>query len=266
MVYNRLQEAGMKSYTISQVARMAGVTVRTLHHYDQIGLLRPPARTKAGYRLYREPDLLRLQQILFFRELDMPLDEVRQILDEPGFDPATALEHHRQLLQRRMERLERLLNTIDRTIEGLTEADMALTDEELYEGFTTEQIERYKREAREMYGTKEVEESERKVRKMSREQWKAVGAEGEAVTVALAAVADRQPGDAEVQALIARHHGWIENFYPCSAGRYRGLGQLYVEHPEFRAFYEKHRPGLADFMAAAMNHYADEVLEKRDRS
>jgi DNA-binding transcriptional MerR regulator len=263
-VYNSLQEESVKSYTVSQLARMAGITVRTLHHYDQIGLLRPSARTEAGYRLYREPELLRLQQILFFRELDMPLDQVRQILEEPGFDQVTALEQHRGLLQRRMERIAHLLNTIDRTIDRLTEADMTLTDEELYEGFTAEQIERYKREAREKYGTTVVEESERKAKKMSREQWQAVGAEGEAVTVALAALDSREPGDPEVQALIARHHAWIENFYPCSAERYRGLGQLYVEHPEFRAFYEKYSPGLADFMSKAMNHYADEVLAERE--
>jgi len=246
------------------LAKMAGVSVWTLHHYDQIGLLKPSARTEAGYRLYGEPDLLRLQQILFFKELDMPLDEVRHILDDPGFDRVTALKHHRQLLHRRMERLTRLLKTIDRTIDRLTEDDMTLTDQELYEGFTTEQIERYKREARAMYDPALVEESERRVKKMSRAEWKAVGAEGEAVTTALAALADREPDDAEVQALIARHHAWIEHFYPCSVEVYRGLGQGYVEHPEFRAFYEKYRPGLADFMSAAMNHYADQVLDKRE--
>jgi DNA-binding transcriptional MerR regulator len=253
----------VKAYTVSQLAKMAGVSVRTLHHYDQIGLLAPSARTGAGYRLYGEPELLRLQQILFFKELDMPLDEVRRILDDPGFDQVAALEHHRQLLGRRMERLARLLKTIDRTIDRLTEEDMTLTDEELYEGFTTEQIERYKREAREMYDPALVEESERRVKKMSRAQWQAVGAEGESVTTGLAALADREPGDPEVQALIARHHAWIENFYPCSADIYRGLGQGYVEHPEFRAFYEKYHPGLADFMAAAMDHYAGQVLDRR---
>jgi DNA-binding transcriptional MerR regulator len=263
MVYNGRQEGNVKAYTIGQLAKMAGVSVRTLHHYDQIGLLKPSARTAAGYRLYAEQDLLRLQQILFFKELDMPLSEVGAILDDPGFDQVTALEHHRQLLHRRMERLARLLKTIDRTIDKLTEDDMALTDEELYEGFPTEQIERYKREARQMYDPALVEESEQRVKKMSRDEWKAVGAEGEAVAVALAAVADRYPGDPQVQALIARHHAWIEHFYPCSAEVYRGLGRLYVEHPEFRAFYEKYRPGLADFMAAAMARYADDVLAGR---
>jgi DNA-binding transcriptional MerR regulator len=255
----------VKAYTVSQLARMAGVSVRTLHHYDHIRLLAPSARTEAGYRLYGEPELLRLQQILFFKELDMPLDEVRHILDDPGFDQVAALEHHRQMLHRRMERLARLLKTIDRTIDRLAEEDMALTDEELYEGFTTEQIERYKREAREMYDPALVQESDRRVKRMSRAEWQAVGAEGEAVTTALASLVDREPSDAEVQELIARHHAWIENFYSCSAEVYRGLGQGYVEHPEFRAFYEKYCPGLADFMSAAMNHYADQVLDERER-
>jgi hypothetical protein len=167
------------------------------------------------------------------------------------------------MLRQRMERLTRLLTTIDRTIERLTEDDMTLTDQELYEGFTTEQIERYKREAREMYDPDLVEASEQKVKQMSRTQWQAVQAEGEAVTTGLAALTGREPGDPEVQALIARHHAWIENFYPCSAEMYRGLGQLYVEHPEFRAFYEKYQAGLAGCMSAAMNHYADHVLDHR---
>ena len=149
----------MNAYTVSQVAKMAGISVRTLHHYDQIGLLKPADRTEAGYRLYREPELLRLQQILFFKELEMPLEEVRQILDDPGFDQVTALDHHRGMQQGRLERLARLLNTIDRTIDRLAEDDMTLTDEELYEGFTTEQIERYKREAREIYDPALVEET-----------------------------------------------------------------------------------------------------------
>jgi DNA-binding transcriptional MerR regulator len=257
-------EVNVKGYTVGELAKMAGVSVRTLHHYDQIGLLKPSARTEAGYRLYGEAELLRLQQVLFFKELDMSLEAVRQVLDDPGFDQVTALEQHRQRLNGRIERLTQLLITIDRTIDRITEEDMSLTDEELYEGFTTEQIERYKREAREMYDPALVAESERRAKKMSRAQWKAVKAEGEAITNAIAALADGDPAGAEVQALMARHHGWIENFYACSAEVYRGLSQLYVEHAEFRASYEKVRPGLAEFLSAAMKVYADEVLDNRE--
>jgi DNA-binding transcriptional MerR regulator len=253
----------MKTYTVSQLAGMAGVSVRTLHHYDHIGLLEPLARTAAGYRLYGEKELLRLQQILFFKELDLPLSEVRNILDDPGFDQVRALQAHRRMLESRLERLAQLLKTIDRTIEKLKEDDMTMTDEELYEGFSKEQIERYKREAREMYDPALVEESERRVGKMSKAQWEAIKLEGDEVTRGIAALMDREPGDPEVQALIARHHAWIEHFYPASAEVYRGLGQGYASHPDFRAFYDRYRPDLADFMAAAMACYADEVLEAK---
>ena len=255
-----VRERNVKAYTVSQVAKMAGVSVRTLHHYDHLGLLRPSARTESGYRLYGQQDLLRLQQILFYRELDLPLGEIREILDDPEFDQVEALRSHRQMLEQRADRLARLLKTIDKTIQRLEEDTMELTDEELYEGFTTEQAERYQREAREMYDPALVAESERRIRRLTKEQWNAVKQEGDEVTRAIAALADRTPDDPAVQSLIARHHAWIERFYPCSAEIYRGLAQGYAEHPEFRAFYEKYRPGLADFMRAAMEHYAESAL------
>ncbi len=252
----------VKAYTVSQLARMAGVSVRTLHHYDHIGLLKPSARTAAAYRLYQEPELLRLQQILFFKELDVPLDEIRSILDDPGFDPIQALNDHRQRLENETARLNRLLKTIDRTIQRLTEEEshMTLTDEELYEGFTPEQVERYNREAQELYDPELVRESWKRIRKMSKEQWQAIKDEGDQVTRLIAAVADRAPDDPEVQGLIARHHAWLEHFYPASAEVYRGLGQGYASHPDFRATYDRYRPGLADFMQAAMAYYADHTL------
>lgn len=250
----------MEGYTVRQLARMAGVSVRTLHHYDQIELLKPSSRTAAGYRLYGEAELLRLQQILFFKELDVPLDQIRRILDDPGFDQVGALEDHRRLLRQRAERLARLLKTIDRTIQRLTEEDVEMTDEELYEGFTKEDIERYKREAREMYDPALVAESERRVRRMSRAQWQAIRAEGDEVTRALAGLTDRDPGDPEVQQWVARWHAWIEHFYPASAEVFRGLGRLYAEHDEFRKTYDRYRPGLSDFLRQAMAYYADHSL------
>jgi DNA-binding transcriptional MerR regulator len=255
----------VKAYTVGQLAKMAGVSVRTLHHYDQIGLLTPSARTAVGYRLYEEQDLLRLQQILFFKELDFPLSAIRASLDDPAFDQVEALKSHRRLLQERAERLTRLLITVDKTIQRLTKEDtaMELTDEELYEGFTKEQIERYTREARERFGSEQVQASEQRLRKLPKAQWAALKAETDAVTRLIATVADQAPDASEVQALMARHHALIEQFYPAPAEVYRGLGQLYATHEEFRAFYEKYRPGLADFMAAAMTYYADHTLNSK---
>lgn len=250
----------MTAYTVHQVAEMAGVSVRTLHHYDQIGLLKPAARTAAGYRLYRQDDLLCLQQILLFRELDVPLETIRSILDEPGFDPVEALEAHRRTLEGQAARLARLLQTIDKTIQRIKGDTMALTDEELYEGLPKEQPERWRREARALYGDDVVERSEQRARKMSKEEWNALKEEGDVVTRGLAGLMDRDPGDAKVQAFVARHYAWLEHFWHADADAYRGLGRLYVENDEFRAFYERYRPGLADFMQAAMNYYADHTL------
>lgn len=258
-------EVDVRAYTIGQLAAMAGVTVRTLHHYDQIGLLKPSARTTAGYRLYEGPDLLRLQQILFFKDFDLPLGEIRQILDDPGFDQVQALERHRRLLHKQVGRLTRLLDTIDKTITSLTGDNMTLTDQELYEGFTQEQIDRYKTEARETYDPALVAQSERRVGKMSKEQWRAVKAEGDAISRGMAELMGRVPSDPDVQALMARQHAWIEEFYECSPEVFEGLGQLYATHPEFRATYDKYAPGLADFMAEAMAWFAVEVLAEAER-
>lgn len=251
------------AYTVHQLAEMAGVSVRTLHHYDQIGLLTPSARTPAGYRLYGAKDLLRLQQVLFFKELDLPLAEIQAILADPGFDQVAALRQHRLLVRSRVDRLETLLTTIDRTIAKLTEVDMSLTDEELYEGFPKEQVARWKREVDERYDPALVAESNRRVRAMSKEQWNAVKAEGDAISRRMAELMGRDPSDPEVQKTIARQHAWIERFYPCSAEMFEGLGQHYAEHPEFRATYDKYRLNLADFMRDAMAYYAVHTLAAR---
>ena len=248
------------AYTVSQLAKLAGVSVRTLHHYDHLGLLSPSARTPAGYRQYDPGDLFRLQQILFYKELDFPLKQIQAILDDADFDPLAALKKHREMLDQRAERLSCLLVTLDKTILMFMEDGMTLKDEELYEGFSKEQVERYQREAREMYDPAIVAESERRLRKLSKAQWQAVKDEGEAVARELAELADRDPGDPEVQALVDRHHAWIENFYPAPAEVYQGLGGLYASHAEFRAYYDKFRPGLADFMASAMTYYAINTL------
>jgi DNA-binding transcriptional MerR regulator len=254
-------EKHAKAYPIHELAEMAGVSVRTLHHYDQINLLKPTARNAAGYRLYQEKELLRLQQILFFKELGLPLRQIRSILDQPGFDQVSALKDHRRLLQTEMERLALLLHTIDRTIIKIMEDPMELTDAELYEGFPQETAERYQREAAALWPEKYAE-ANRRIRKLSKEQWNAIKAEGDALTRQLAGLMDKAPGDAQVQQAIARHQAWIENFYAAPADLYRGLGQMYAEHPEFRANYERYAPGLADFVRAGIEYYCEHTLSK----
>jgi DNA-binding transcriptional MerR regulator len=240
---------------------MAGLTVRTLHYYDRIGLLPPSGRTAAGYRLYREPELLRLQQICFLRELDVPLDDIRAALDDPYFNHVEALLQHRQELLKRGERLSRLVETIDQTIARLTEGNMQITDDDLYAGFTQAQRVAYDREARERWGDEAVDNSTNRAKNLTKDHWAAYGVESKAVCEGLAAVADRDVSAPEVQALIARHYKLIELFYTPTAEVYAGLGQLYVQDDRFRANYDVYRPGMADFMAEAMAYYAEHTLQ-----
>ncbi|MEX1259044.1 MAG: MerR family transcriptional regulator [Gemmatimonadota bacterium] len=255
----------MRDYTVRTLARMAGITVRTLHHYDRIGLLVPSRRTAAGYRKYGEEDLLRLQQILFFRELDFTLAQIGEVLDDPTFDRVEALRNHGRLIEQRIERLRHLRTTVDRTIQrleedGMTSEDRSLVaDEELYAGFASKEEGRaLEREAAEKYGEELVAESNRKVRKMTKGEWTLVQAEGDRIYADFSALAGRDATDPEVQGVVARHWRHIEHFFPVTGEVYRGLAALYLEDARFRAFFERNRPGLAEFVSAAMKFYAGE--------
>ncbi len=251
----------MKVYTVSMLAKLAGVSVRTLHHYDEIGLLKPSFRTDSGYRKYQREDLLRLQQILFYRELDFSLTGIKDILDDSEYDEVQALKDHRNTIEKRIERLSNLLKTIDKTISHYKEETMTLTDEELYEGFSKENIERYKKEVDEKYDPELVKTSRERMSKMSRREWHETKDEGDAITRELADFMGKaSPESKEVQTIIKRHHAWIEKFYPANAETYKGLGMTYKENPEFRAYYDKYKPGLADFLCTAMEFYADSQL------
>jgi DNA-binding transcriptional MerR regulator len=255
-----MAEARMHLYSVSGLAHIANVSVRTLHYYDEIGLLRPSNRSEAGYRQYTRPDLMRLQQILFYRELDLPLMEIRSMLEDEAFDPLNSLKNHRTGLIARRERLSQLIETVDQTIIQIMEGKMTISDEELFAAFTPEQAERYREEAKEQWGEERVEQTEQKLKKLSKYEWEHVQEEGGLVAQELASLMDRSVEDPDVQRAVARHHAWIENFYPAPAEVYRGLGQMYAEHPEFRAFYDRFAEGLADFMQIAMDYFADEEL------
>ena len=251
----------MKIYTVSRLAKLAGVSVRTLHHYDETGLLKPSFRSDSGYRQYQREDLLRLQQILFYRELDFTLNEIKGILDDPEYDEVQALVNHRQSIEQRIKRLSNLLTTIDKTISHYREDAMTLTDEELYEGFSKEQIERYNKEVDEMFGPGTVKASRERIGKLTKKQWQEVKKEGEVINLEMAELMDLPPESPDVQKLIKRHYTWIENFWTPNAESYKGLGRGYVENPEFREFYDKYKPGLADFLSAAMEYYAEKNLK-----
>lgn len=250
------------SYTVSRLARMAGVSVRTLHHYDRVGLLKPTGRSEAGYRLYGEKDLLRLQQVLFYRELDVPLRRIREILDAPTFDAAAALAEHRALLETRGRRIARLIETIDRTTARLRGETTMLSDEELYEGFPKEKVEAWNAEAAERWGDT-YRQSNRRVRSWSKERLAEVRAEGERITGEMASLMDRGPSDPRVQELAAAFYRHLHRFYDPTPEMFAGLGRLYVEHPDFRERYEAIRPGLAEFLRDTMAVCAEGLKQSR---
>ena len=254
----------MKQYTVKQAAKLSGVSVRTLHHYDEIGLLKPAHLGENRYRYYGREELLRLQQILFHRELGMSLEQVRALLDDPGFDRVEALRAHRGKLETEAERFRHLIRTIDRTIADLN-GEKQMSDKQLYEGFSPEKQAKWEKEIVERFGEagrEKIAESKRNFATMSKEDMAASRAEMEAIHLAFAAAmaAGAKPGDAQVQALAARHYAWVCRAWKPNRAAYIGLGQMYVSHPDFRSTYDAVRPGLAEYLAQAMQLYAEAKL------
>lgn len=244
----------MTGYTVKKLAELAGVSVRTLHYYDKEGLLPPAFRTANGYRHYGEDAVIRLQQILFFRELDFSLEDTKKILSRPDFNVLEALEQHRVLLQKRQARLKELLSTVDRTVKKLKgEKEMSIKD--YYKGFSGEQIEKYRKEVKERWGENVLKESETRVIKMGPKKFEETQKEGEVIFRVIADNMDKGHKSAEVQAQVAKWRDWLEHFHHYSDEALLGLGQMYSQHPDFKAFYDKIKPGLAEFFTKAIEHY-----------
>ena len=248
--------------TVRQVAKAAGVSVRTLHHYDAVGLLKPDHVGTNGYRYYGKAELLRLQQILFYRELGLPLVEIAAILDDPAFDPLAALRGHRAALAGRIEHYHDLIHTIDRTIDSL-EKDKEMDDHDYYAGIAPETRARWQREAEEYWGKDAVEAAQAKAAKLTREQVAQIQQEMEEIRGDFTRLfrAAALPGSDEVQAVTHRHYQWVSHSWAPDAAAFKGLGRYYVENPEFRGTYDDDAlPGCPEFIAEAMAVYADRSL------
>jgi MerR family transcriptional regulator, thiopeptide resistance regulator len=242
-------------YTVKQLADSAGISVRTLHYYDQIGLLKPESYSPSGYRQYDDQAVIRLQQIMFFRELGFSLGEVQKIVTQPGFDVVEALQSHRSLLKKKAARVRDLLATVDRTISKIN-GEIEMEIKEYYQGFSDEQIERYRQEVRQRWGDKALRESDARVLSMGKEKFAAVGAEGNAIFQAISDNMDRGFDSPEVQAQIDKWRLWLEHFASYSNEALAGLGRMYSEHPEFaKNFREKYHPDLPQFLTRAIEYY-----------
>lgn len=241
-------------YTVKQLAALAGVSARTLHYYDEIGLLRPERNPDNGYRIYNHPALLRLQQIMFLRELGMGLEEIKGVLDQPGFDLLAALEQHRLALQSRQERLQELLQTVDNTILYL-KGTTTMNDKQLFQGFSDEQQKEYTKEAIHRWGDDIVKESQKRWGSYSAEQKQKIGEEGNAVYRDLVAAMAFNPDSPQVQSCIARWHQHLRYFYEPSKEIMLGLADGYNDDPAFSANFAKIHPELASFMRKAIQVY-----------
>lgn len=237
--------------TVKEVADLTGISIRTLHYYDEIGLLKPTSLTDAGYRLYFDTDLQRLQQILFFKELDIGLKEIKAIIYSPDFDKINTLKKQKAILQEKRKRLDKIIASINKELEGGNGMD--------FKAFDMSEIEKHKKEyreeVREKYGDIAVKSHE-KTDKYTKENWAKIMGEAEEIYKALAENMDKEPSDPAVQLLIGEWRNHITKYYyNCTIEIFKGLGELYVADERFTKNIDKTKAGLAEFMKKAIDIY-----------
>jgi DNA-binding transcriptional MerR regulator len=245
-------------YTVIQLARLAGVSARTLRYYDQIDLLTPVSLGENGYRYYDKAALFRLQQILFFKELEFRLSDIKQILDGPDFDLVHALHAHRRALEQRVQRLNRLVGTIDHTIAQI-QGETEMEPKKLFAEFSEEQQKEYDAEAKRRWGhTDAYKESRKRYGSYSAEQKKRVGEESETIYRDMVAIMPLGPSSPQAQACVARWRQHLQHFYEPSDEMLLGLAELYTDDPAFAATFQRIHPDLAGFMRQAIQAFCSE--------
>jgi len=241
--------------TVGELARLASVSVRTLHHYDELGLLTPSEHTEAGYRVYTDADLATLQQVLFFKELGFGLADIARIMHDPTFDRLEALRMQRRMLSDKAAQLDLIVEAVDAAIDA-TEGGVVMDKDDMFEAFGDFDPKEYEAEAEERWGnTDAYKESARRTKRYTKEDWIEVRKETEAVNEALAALlAEGVPaGDPRAMDQAEQHRLNIDKrFYAVSYEMHVGLAEMYIMDPRFTANYEKVAPGLAQYMHDAI--------------
>ncbi|MBL7714245.1 MAG: MerR family transcriptional regulator [Bdellovibrionales bacterium] len=250
------------AYTVKKLAQWSGVSVRTLHFYDEIGLLKPARVTENGYRHYDKPELLRLQQILFYRELGFELKKIQEILSDPAFDSIQALKQHRKTLTKDLERTGKLIETIDKTLADLKKGKK-MKDHELFQGFDPKKQKQYEYDLVNRYGNQvksAITESKAKTAKFTKADWARVSTQWESILSDLSVQFKKgsAPDSKAVQAVVERHFRWLHRFWTPTAESYAGLGQGYTA-PEWSKAFQAHdnqHPRLASFLADAIQVFS----------
>jgi DNA-binding transcriptional MerR regulator len=247
-------------YTVQKLGKLAGVSTRTLRYYDEIGILKPARINSSGYRIYGQAEVDRLQQIMFYRELGVSLENIKDMVTAPSFDGAKALREHREKLLERREQLDLLITNVDKTI-ALTEGRIKMSDKEKFEGFKQKMIDdnekKYGKEVREKYGSDTVEKSNNKLKNMTQEEYDAVTklAEEQMTTLA-AAFRTGDPAGELAQKAADLHKQWLTFYWDdYSKEAHAGLAQMYVDDERFTAHYDKDQPGTAEFLRDAILIY-----------
>ncbi|WP_327354346.1 MerR family transcriptional regulator [Streptomyces sp. NBC_01304] len=243
------------SYSVGQVAKFAGVTVRALHHYDEIGLLCPSGRSHAGHRRYEDADLDRLQQILFYRELGFPLDEVAALLDDPDADPQAHLRRQHELLTSRIEQLQKMAEAVETAMEA-KKMGINLTPEEKFEVFGDHDPDQYAEEAEERWGNTDAwAESQRKTASYTKEDWLRIQEEQADWNRRMIAVMESgaEPESEAAMDLAEEHRRQIRRFYyDCTYEIHTGLAEMYIADERFTRNIDKDKPGLAVYLREAI--------------
>lgn len=247
-------------YTVQKLAKLAGVSTRTLRYYDEIGILKPARINSSGYRIYGQKEVDRLQQIMFYREMDMSLDDIKRILSSPGFNQADALRDHREKLLEKRRQIEALIENVEKTI-AYMEGRIIMSDKEKFEGFKKKMIDenekKYGKEAREKYGNEAVDESNRKLMNMTQEEYdKAVKLEKEFKDTLAEAFKTGDPAGELAQKAADLHKQWLTFYWNhYSKEAHAGLAQMYVDDERFKAYYDEKQPGTAEFLRDAILIY-----------
>ncbi len=247
-------------YTIKELADLAGVTTRTLRYYDQMEILSPAEIGSNRYRLYDHDSLLRLQQILFFRELDVPLKEIQFILNRPDFQLLPTLENHQEAIKEKVKRYQELLGTIDKTIRSIRGEEI-MSEKDYFEGFDETQ---YEQETRERWGnTSQYKESQQKWSSYSKDQKEEIKKEGGRITLRMVPEnPEVRSDDPDVQKAVGDYYAYLNQyFYTCEVEFLRTLSDMWVQDPRFAVNYERIREGGAAFVREAVNIYCDRQLK-----